>query len=456
MLDAPSESDVMNRFILRSAALGLAASVLVIAPMAMGHPPSPTHIHVADGAPGRPSSAARSSPDATDAPSIRSVHEAGAMAAEVFNRIEGTAYEARVEGARNARRAASRPLRALSLDAAPGFPLHDNADVEHEFEAQLRFELGPRARRARQAWTAQGSAFVQQADAARWLYVTEAERLYAQWWAKEAIANHLAEDLEEVRTEVDRWTRDLAAYFSTLDLLDADAETMTLSMEAANAALEANAAAAAFHAHIGVPVALALGEEPALSIERAGAENPWTPLQAHVQALPQLAALEAEANAHEQRARALQSRDFELGVGARARLDPDANTLLSPVVSLVIPLARATGDEAAVARAESVALQAEARRRAKTLLAWLEGEATQHDALVRALAAIDDDAVQRLSHRVDQLALALAAGHVDLRRVFLARRDLHEALHQALLLRAELAASEAAAAGVHALIESAQ
>lgn len=449
MLDAFPENDAMIHTTPRASALLIAVSLVTSAALSYAHPPSST-----SGGASRPTAQATARPTSSDAPVLRSVHDAGDLAAAVFDRIDGAAYEARFEGARNARRAASRPLRALTIDAAPGFPLNDNADIEHEIEAQLRFELGPRARRARQAWDAQGEAFVKQADAARWLYVTEAERLYAQWWAKQAIADHLAEDLEEVRTEVERWKRDLARFFSTLDLLDADAETMTLSMEAATAALEANAAAAAFHAHIGVPVSLALGEEPELSIERAGAENPWSPLQAHLQALPELAALEAEARAQSQRARSLQSRNLELGVGARARLDQDANTLLSPIVSLGIPLARTTGDEAAVARAESVALEAEARRRAKTLLAWLEGEATQHDALVRALDAIDNDAVERLTYRVDQLQQALAQGHVDLRRVFLARRDLHEALHQAMLLRAELAASEAAAAGVHALIES--
>lgn len=386
-------------------------------------------------------------------PVISTVEEAGELANEVFERVEGAAMRARQQGTRDARAAARQPLRSWTIDAAPGIQLTDNAEIEHEFGTALWFDLGPRSRRARQAWDAAGDAIALRSDADRWIYVTEAERLFAQWWAKQAIADHLKEDLEIVVIEIDVWTQTLSRYFSALDLLDADAEATKISMEVTEALLEAQSAEAAFRAHIAVRVELVLVEESHESIDAAGQHNPWKPLLDDVARLPQLRSMEADAVAQEAHARASRARTTGLGVGASTRLTDGGNVLLSPTVSLEIPIARANAEDAAIARAEAIALRAEASWKATTLHVWLEGEAARHDALVRATQAIDGEAVDRLRTRLEQLQAALAAGHVDVRRVFWARRDLHEALHQALLLRAELAASEAAASGVKALIE---
>lgn len=388
-------------------------------------------------------------------PAISTVEEAGALANEVFERVEGVAMQARQQGTRDARAAARQPLRSLSLEAAPGIRLTDNAELEHEFSSALWFELGPRTRRARQAWDAAGHAIALRSDADRWTYVTEAERLFAQWWAKQAIADHLQEDLDEVNEELDRWRETLTAYLSALDLADADAEATRLAMEVAEAALEAQAAEAAFRAHIAVEVQLDLGDTAHDSLHAAGQNNPWRPLLDDVAHHPILRAMEAEALRHESQAQSQRARNLGLGVGAQARVTEGQNVLLSPTVQLDIPIARPNAEDAAIARAEAIALRAEANWKATTIHLWLEGEAARHDALVRATQAIDGDAVERLRQRLDQLQKALEAGHVNLQRVFWARRDLHEAMHQALLIRAELAASEAAAAGVKDLFDRA-
>lgn len=388
---------------------------------------------------------------------VQSVEEAGALAHRVYEDVQGNAWRARHQGTLDARKAARRPLEALELDAAPGLQLTDNAELEHEFEANLLFNLGPGARRARQSWLAAGDALLQQRDAERWLYVTEAERLFAQWWAQQSIAEHLKEDLQEVRAELDHWRQDLREYLSELDRMDADAEAIRLAMELHASILQAQAAEVAFREHIGAEVTLRLAptEDDDLSWGQRPAHNPWEALLQLVDHLPQLRALEAQAQAAEAQSKVHGSRDIELGVGARARVTDNEEWLLSPRFNLRIPLAATGREEAAISRAEASAFRAEAQWKARALRAWLQGEAERHTALIQATEALDHHAIQQLKQRVDALQRALRAGHVDLLRVFWARRDLHEAIHQAILLNAELDASTAAASGIRTLMEGA-
>lgn len=387
------------------------------------------------------------------APKVASVEDAGALANQVYNRLEAPVLEARTQGVQNARRAARTPVQRLSIEAAPGFKLTEGAELEHEFESTLWFEIGARAKRAQRAWTQTGDALIQQSHAERWLFVTEAERKFAQWWAKQAIADHLEEDLDEVQKHVENWRNKLAPWLTELDILDLDAETARLSAETAEALLEAQHAESEFRAHITIDVHMVLQDEPHDILEQAGAQNPWIHLLQYVEDFPEIRALYAQAEAHQMRAKANRSRTLELGVGARARLTPQRNVLLNPMLSLDIPIARNNAQEAAIESAEAVALQAQARWKADMLRAWLQGEADRHNTIVRALELLTDGAIEQLKTRVDRLTQAFEAGHVDVRRVFWAMRDLHEAKHKALLLRADLAASKTAAAGVQMLLE---
>lgn len=391
---------------------------------------------------------------ANAAPTVTSVEEAGALAHDVYEQHDGRAREARTQGVQNARRAARRPVQRLSLEAAPGIKLTDGAELEHEFESSLWFDLGPRARRAQKAWTFAGDALIEQHRAERWIFVTEAERKFAHWWAQQAIADHLEDDLNAVREKIDAWRNDLEPWLSELDLLDLDAESARLSAEVAQALIEAQNAESEFRAHITIDVDMVLQESPDDALAHAGEHNPWTDLAQHLEKFPEIQALEAQAQHHTARANAHKSRSLELGLGARARLTPRHNVLLNPMVSLEIPIAQNNPQEAAIDAAEAAALHAQAQWKRTQLRAWLQGEADRHQTLVRALTLLDDRAIEQLQARVDRLAHALEGGHVDVRRLFWALRDLHEAKHQALLLRAELAASEAAASGVQQLLET--
>lgn len=392
-------------------------------------------------------------PSARAATKVATVEQAGRLAGDVYDRLEAPVFSARQRGIENARRAARAPMQRLSIDAAPGLKLTQDAELEHEFESVLWFELGARAKRARRAWTHTGTALAEQSNADRWIFVTEAERKFADWWAKQAIADHLEEDLNAVRTRVQSWRETLAPWLTELDILDLDAETARLSAEVAEALLEAQHAESEFRAHITINVEMLLEEEPDDILEQAGTHNPWLALLPYADDFPEVRALQAQAKAHETRARSHRSRSLELGVGARARITPHRNVLLSPIMSLDIPLAQNNAQDAAIDHAESVALQAQAQWKADMLRAWLQGEADRHATLVRALQLLTHSAIEQLTTRVDRLTQAFEAGHVDVRRVFWALRDLHEAKHKALLLRADLAASEAAAAGVYMLLE---
>ena len=389
-----------------------------------------------------------------DIPVVRSVEDAGALASEVFEQRDQRARDARKHGVQEARRAARAPLQRITVDAAPGVRITPNADLEHEFESNLWFELSARAKRAQHAWDQADLALSAQQDAARWLFVTEAERRFAHWWAQQAIADHLEDDLNAVREKIDAWRNDLEPWLSELDLLDLDAESARLSAEVAQALIEAQNAESEFRAHITIDVDMVLQESPDDALAHAGEHNPWTDLAQHLEKFPEIQALEAQAQHHTARANAHKSRSLELGLGARARLTPRHNVLLNPMVSLEIPIAQNNPQEAAIDAAEAAALHAQAQWKRTQLRAWLQGEADRHQTLVRALTLLDDRAIEQLQARVDRLAHALEGGHVDVRRLFWALRDLHEAKHQALLLRAELAASEAAASGVQQLLET--
>lgn len=388
-----------------------------------------------------------------DIPVVRSVEDAGALASEVFEQRDQRARDARKHGVQEARRAARAPLQRITVDAAPGVRITPNADLEHEFESNLWFELSARAKRAQHAWDQADLALSAQQDAARWLFVTEAERRFAHWWAQQAIADHLEEDLQHVRERVQIWKTTLTPWLTELDFLDLDAETARLRAEVADALLNAQRAERAFREHMTLDVQMVLQEDPDASIASAGQNNPWLPLLHTAENLPEVRALHAQARVHAARAKEHTSRSAALSIGARARITPGQNVMLSPLVGLEIPLRPNTPEDAALERAEAAALEAEAQWKTHTLRAWIQGEADQHDTLVRAVQLLNDEAVSQLQTRVDRLSQAFEAHHVDVRRVFWALRDLHEAKHQALLLQAELAASEAAAAGVQLLLQ---
>lgn len=385
-------------------------------------------------------------------PTVQSVEDAGILAHEIFDRLNDPILHAQTRGVQNARRAARTPVQRLSINAAPGIRLTDNAELEHELDSTLWFELGPRTQRAQRAWEQADSALQHQNHADRWLFVTEAERRFAQWWAKQAIASHLQEDLLNVQNQIERWRQQLKPWLTELDLLDLDAETARLSAEVAEALLDAQHAESAFREHMTIEVRMILQEEPDASLQRAGQHNPWLPLLSTAHNLPEVRALHAQAATHHARSQTHKRQNLELGIGARARFTPRHNVLLNPLISLEIPLAPSNPEEAAIESAEAVALQAKAQWKAQTLRAWLQSEADHHNTLVQALALLNQDAIGQLQIRVDRLTQAFEAQHVDVRRVFWALRDLHEVEHKALLLQAELAASETAAAGLQLLL----
>src|SRR5699024_8724565 len=133
-------------------------------------------------------------------------------------------------------------------------------------------------KRAQHAWDQADLALSAQQDAARWLFVTEAERRFAHWWAQQAIADHLEEDLQHVRERVQIWKTTLTPWLTELDFLDLDAETARLRAEVADALLNAQRAERAFREHMTLDVQMVLQEDPDASIASAGQNNPWLPL----------------------------------------------------------------------------------------------------------------------------------------------------------------------------------
>lgn len=385
-------------------------------------------------------------------PTISSMQQAAEYAAGTWEQTRGTTVQARRQGIQTATTSMGSSMTSIDIYGAPAFGVGTNAGDFWEFGASMSFEVGPGFRRTVAAYNLQSEAIASQAAADQWVYVAEAETLYAQYVSRAETVKSLETDIQALQSLIQGWQRSGASYVSSLDILDAQAELLLLQQQLSDAQLEVRSAQASLSAHLGSQVELEVGAD-ALATSLSSDANPWKRLEGSDILFPELQALEAQAKLSEAEALRDRSRQYGLSIGAYTMWTGDKDSQIGPTVSLSIPIAPGAGDSVAIARAEAIALRTEASVRSQALQAWVQSESALYEQTLSSLQRLESEAIQQLQTRLQALESAFSQGHVPAQRVFYARRDLQEAQRQAIRLRAQLAISQSTAAGVLALME---
>ncbi len=264
------------------------------------------------------------------------------------------------------------------------------------------------------------------------------------WIARENDA-HLA----EYELEVQGWLSPLEAaltdhLLSPLRLADLRGEFALLTEErlAANqAAIEAETELSRL---LGRPVRVDPGARHLHQIATPST-NPWQGLISTADSAPEvrLATAGAVAAAAERRALAVETLP-ELSLGAAWVGGPNGREPLA-YGGIRVPLSTGRFARKATLDSEIAAYQAEARWHSAEARAELEGESARYAALRERAERMEAAVIRPLRERQDQLEAAFRSGQVGAERLILARRDLHDAEHEQILLHARLLASEARA-----------
>ena len=347
---------------------------------------------------------------------------------------------ARARGARQARAHVPRRINGLNVSAQPEWSPPGNPEPpEHIASASLNVQLGRQLARQRDAYEAMARVFELEGDLERERFVRTVEDAYTRWWAlalELAHLEHYTEDalatLEELRRARERG--DLMA----LEIADLEGELAWLENELARTRQDALEARATLVEVLGE--ACELTTPPSIETSREQPPNPWRPLEAKVEELPQIQYMRAQIEAAKASRNVQVKRAPQLSLGAGVRGVGGVHSFPFATLSLTIPL----GDPNAPAR-EMLAGEVEARRaelavNQRMLAANLNARALRYDALSQRLASYPSQVLSPLEARVDLIAKAHAAGHARLRQLLLARRELHEAHHEwlRLIIRQEI------------------
>jgi hypothetical protein len=108
------------------------------------------------------------------------------------------------------------------------------------------------------------------------------------------------------------------------------------------------------------------------------------------------------------------------------------------VIGLSIPLGNPAAPEADELQAAAIAARAESDWQLEQLRAGLAARADRYAAAVSTFESLNDDYLAPLEKRQKMLDAAVDRGRVSVDRVIRARRDLHEAYHKLLMLRAQI------------------
>ncbi|MED5373344.1 MAG: TolC family protein [Myxococcota bacterium] len=295
----------------------------------------------------------------------------------------------------------------------------------------------------RQLWAHAEAAIAQDAQAARWAWVAQAEQAYGAWWLEASLLGHLRELIAEGSAQLDRLEQAAqAGLVSPATLDDMRAALATRKTELAQVERAELAARGTLRTYFpDAELDLSLGSLPEA--------NPWPALQPQIPDFPQLrqhqaAASQARAQAHLAQSQRLPT----LSVGPMRAGD---TSFLYAELSL--PLDSGAGSERAAAMGVA---QAEERRSDWTrtqLEAELALEAERYAALLSQRARFEGEVLTPLRARQARLEAGLEAGLVPLERALRGRQDWHEAEHAWLALQAELQSSALSATTFALLLE---
>jgi outer membrane protein TolC len=364
----------------------------------------------------------------------------------------GDADAARVRGAGEARQSVPSRVRSLEVGAQPEFSLSDDVPNEYSADVGLMVDLGrlPSLRRA--ALAAREEASSTQGAVRRWQFVVQVQDAYADWVAAEIERTHLeeygveaAEDLQGLRDAM----RDGLA--SRIDVADMEAEVARIRAELAESGRRAAFARADLKRLFGTDCPLKFREQAFESTR----DNPWVDLLGSVAQFPEIRAIEARATQARRDAEvANASEPWSVGLGVGGRMVGLSDPFVLGYLQLSIPLAKSSRPDAILARSEATALDRESAWTAARIRSGLEAERQRFDAIAATIETYQDEYLQPLEARVELLREARGAGQVPVERLVRARRELHEAHHRTLTLRAELHSRALRARAVRELLQA--
>lgn len=392
----------------------------------------------------------------------------GEVASSAF--ISGAGAGAREEVRSAAAARGELPNRLTSFESmlAPAFNITENAGAESVGIISLWFEAGPRYQREARAAEAQERGAEARAESERWAFIVGAQRRYLQWWQAASVATHLREDIDGLNDELDALERAVeAGYLPRLELLDLRGELARLRGELVTVERSAFDAAIETQRYLAVDLPLAApedahplleaahrGEAPRTSEQALQVDDPWSRIAGAIERFPSVVALRESAEAQRREAELTRSAPVELGVGAEVHhiAQSDA-TWGAAQLSVRIPLQRGERRQAAYLRGDASAALLDAEWEARTLRSWIRGQ-VERVALLRAtIERVEAEWIRPQQERVAALEEAFSSGHISAPRLILARRDLHEALHQNIELQAELMVLLEAGAQLEALLD---
>ncbi len=362
-----------------------------------------------------------------------------AASAEAFARGPGSAYDGWRDGAQSARRA--EPATQLRLEAqtapslVPGISTFDDNTM-----ASLSFTVGDRRGSRVAWWRAQTTLLGAEQDADRLAFDDAVRVAWLDTWTAEAFAAHLQEHADELAVRLDRLEPAAASGVVPRALIeDLGVELGRLRAEATLHELVADAGAVRLAGLLGESVRVDVASLPPLEAASIDASNPWHAVLAHVEAMPALRRLEAEAALRDADARAAHTaHPWEVMVGGLWRPLPSGAGSVSPLIGVSVPLTNPALPEAREAEGRASGLRAQRDFELIRLRAEVAAEATALDtALVRhaqMIATIEAPLEARLARLTD--GLGRGAATVD--AVIRASRDLHEAFHDRARTTADL------------------
>jgi hypothetical protein len=384
------------------------------------------------------------SPPASAAP--LTWEELPARAAEAWAAGPGAAWTAEVAGLEAAAAASPWGPSAVWVTAQQGLP------GQNQLTAAVDLPLrgpGPAASAARAAAGTRGAA----GDAGARAFRAELQELWLQAWVAREMDLHLG----AYEAEVGAWLSPLEAAVGAglapaLDLADLRAEFTTLQGERAAAV----AAALQAEARLGARLGAAVEADTRASHLHGGApppaQNPWPALAGRGGEAPGARAAAADARAADADGRAIRAGRApvaQLGV-AVMDLSPAGDKGPMAYAGLSLPLASGARADQAEASGRAEAARARARWAAAAFEAEVTAEAAAWEAERARLARLEAGAFAALEARAQALEAAFAARQVPAARLIRARRDLHEAEHEMIVILAALRHSEARASALAA------
>lgn len=384
-----------------------------------------------------------------------------AVAEQIFEREVEPAGRARIEGLAAAGERGPDRVTSMGVSVAPEIETTRRSEAnEYVAGVEVAIRLGRVSGSRRDALEAEEASARAEQTRRRWQFVLDAQRAYIDWRVARQESRHLGAYLEEVRAQLEPLEEGRReGMLSEVELADLRSEAGRIEAHRVRAQRRARFAAARLTEQLGVTCPLAVGDatgQPfgAGKVPAAWKENPWTKLRGQVDAFPAVRQLEARAETADATAEvAARSAPPQLSLGLGVRSVGFETAWLVPTVGLSIPLGNPEAPAAAASDGHATALRSERHWQLRRIRARLEASAERYEATLEARRRFQTRYLRRLERRVELFQSALEAGQIDIFRLIRAREERHEAVHQLVVLDADLAARRMRAEALEAAID---